>query len=453
MILSMMVLASQGWAFPIVDQRFLVLHDVNLFDVGGGDDYFTSNTTYRARSAYVALFEVSSGAMVDVLVTDDDGYVRFNNIDRAQQYYLRLYGWHDHNNSGRDLFVRDASGNLENAASAPFFPTSISHMGVPPSTINLSFDAAVAGQEWINAAAIGSWTIRRRPGVFATDAQNGAQYTIIMDDPNNCAVPGGSDAAYCYPEMAVYLDPDPLKLEEAWGSKMTIAHELTHLAQHWALVPNSSADPQAYLYAYNYNAPDDSDCGLASAGHNVTTKEYQSAAILEGMAHYVAAVAFNQTQEDDCKLTPPIQVIWDSGYAGTAAEYSCEGWDPATGNPLGDDLDGVEWDTFEVPAGNYFDWSSPNTGHLACSASGATTNRAVEVDWLRFFWDADNKLGLDTSQIMDAWVEADPVNWDADGGGVTTDDPRDRMEAALVDPARLTQTEWNDWAGDNGIDQ
>lgn len=451
-----------GWLFvpeavaaPLVDQTFQVFHATNFEDDGGGDDYFVTNGDYLARHAFVALYTpgptfVASG------FTDGDGLITFENIDKALEHKLWLYGWHDHNNSGRDLVIVDDVGFPLSVKSDAFYPTSTLFT---TTTINLSYDAAIEGQEWINVAAAASWTIRRRPTAFPTESDNGAQYTFVMDDPDNCSPTAiTANAGYCSSEETVYIDPE----EDIF--KSTVAHELGHELQHWALVPDDTEDAQDWMYASDYGASADSDC-TGGEGHSLTSKEYQMAAIVEGMAHYVAAVAFNQTQEDDCRLTPSSQILWDSGFGTQALEYSCEGYDPNTGNPLGTDDGGVEWYGYDVPAGAYFDWDSPNTAHDACSAAGDADNRATELDWLRFFWDLDNKTALSLEDIIEAWVlampsgdqtvsPADPPRWNENDNldsGSSSDNARLRLEVAFGDLG--WGEEWDDFAIDNGVMQ
>lgn len=452
------LLVPEAAAFPIVNQIIRVGHTVAFDDAdnanGNGEEFFKTNTNYAAREAWVELYEEPSHTLAGQGWTDDDGYIQFNSVDKAKQYTLELYGWHDHNINGeRQLSVLDASGFIVSALSSAFYPTSTLFT---TTTISISFDAAVSGQEWVNSAAIGSWAIRRRPASFPTDSDNGAYYTIVMDDPANCPTPLSTAASYCYPEMAVYIDPTDVL---GWARKYIIAHEFGHELQHWALVPSPSADPQDYMYGAGYEAPSDAlGCRDYNPTHSFNSYEYQSAAIVEGMANYFAAVVFNNTSENDCRYDSGPSYPWVLGGAVTGAQFSCEGYDPSTGHPLGEDDDGAEY-AFGIPAGNYFLFDPPNTAttNLPCSDNTITTNRGIELDWMRFFWDLDNKEDIDLSDIINVWSSTkaaggtitDPWNWGDSGD--TGDMPRYRLNGVFDYYGFGAQ--WDTWAEANGVVQ
>jgi hypothetical protein len=464
-------LVSGAEAGPIVVQRFRVGHAVAFVDadVGGGDDFFVTNGNYAARNASVTLYEEPLHLAVDGGLTDDDGYIVFPSLDKAKQYTLELRGFHDLDHDGeRVLVVEGPSGLTLSALSDPFFPTGTSSFNVT-TTIGLAFDASEAGNEWINAAAAASWIMFRRTGAFPTASDSGATYRIVMESPytgcNNHPLP----AAYCNWDQRVFLDPDD---PYAWQRKYIIVHEFGHELQHWALVPSPSANPDDWMHDVDYGADSTvTGCQDYDDQHSYVSYEYQSAAIAEGMAHYVAAVAFNDTTDTDCRFDPGGPYEWYLNGPNYVEQFSCEGYDPAVGHPLGADAGGAEYANYPyVPAGAYFYFDTDGASYYgACSTNPTTTNRAIELDWLRFLWDADTKLDLDTADIVEAWSEAYPAGgtlvdpWNQNDVGDADDMPLYRMHQSFVTfNGYLTQTEWETWAGNpvanppvlgNGVNQ
>jgi hypothetical protein len=447
--MTLMWLASASWA-ALVDQQLRVGDRVDLLDagIGGGEDFFVENTnvTYRARHAYVQLYEEPSHSLVASGHTDANGLITFEDVDTLKDY--SLVRWSGHSINDRPFRVIDADDLSMSAQSADFSPYLVA------TTIDVVFDAAVSGQEWINVAAIGSWVIHRRQAAFPTYTDNEAVYTIKLDDPDNCPVSSAKNAIYCYPDLAVYIDPTT---DDA-ALKSVIAHELAHELQHWALVPTPSSDPQDWMYSSDYDADSDANgCNDQGSGHNFNSFEYQSAAITEGMAHYVAAVAFNNTDQADCRFIPNSFVTWDPGLAPTGEEFSCEGWDPVLEE--GDD-GGAEWIYYDVPGHNHFDWDPPTDPiglppYVECADNTTTSNRGIELDWLRFFWDLDHAEGLETSDVIGAWTAAEPAGgtlvdpWNANDDGDANDAPRVRLNAGF--DGLGFDTEWDNKAVYNGV--
>jgi hypothetical protein len=443
------------WAFAAtlasgapVDQRFRVGHEVNLLDAtGGGEDFFTTNDVYAARFAFVALYEEPGHSLVAFHYTDDNGYVLFEDIDDTAEYTLELFAAHDVFDSWRDFYVKDSSGNIESALSGELQPNSTP---TQINTLGVIFTADPnVGQQWVNAAAIGSWVMYRRPGAFPTYLDNHAEYVIEMEDPSTGCANATQPANYCQGNQKVFLDPnDPY----AWQRKFIIAHEFAHEAQHWNLVPTTTSDPTDYFYLADYNAgADAAHCQDAGAAHDFYSYEYQSSAIIEGMAHYLAAVAFNDTTEEDCRFDPAGGRVWVEDIQSSDDQFSCEGYP--------DDIGGIEWTGYDIPGNDFFhfDYDEAGTNYEPCSDSTDNTNRAIELDWLRFLWDADNKGDLDTADIFVIWITAAPAGgglltpWSADDSGGSSAMPRLRMNNGFI--LQGFEDVWDDWAAYNGVDQ
>jgi hypothetical protein len=464
-------LMSGAEAGPIVVQRVRVGHAVAFVDadVGGGEDFFVTNGNYAARNAIVTLYEEPLHVAVDGGLTDDDGYIVFSSLDKAKQYTLELWAKHDVNHDGeRVLSVLDGAGLMEMALSEPFFPTGTSSFNVT-TTIGQVFDASDAGNEWINAAAAASWSMFRRPGAFPRESDSGAVYRIIMAHPSTSNCAGTLAAGYCPTDQAVFLDPLDTY---AWARKYIIVHEFAHELQHWALVPSPGQEPEDWIVPLDYDATSTvTGCKDHDEHHSYVSYEYQSAAIVEGMAHYITAVAFNDTTDTDCRFDPGGPYEWYLNGPDYDDQFSCEGYDPASGHPLGADAGGAEYANYpNVPAGAYFYFDTDGASYYgACSDNPVTTNRAIEFDWLRFLWDVDTKEGLNMADVVDAWFDANPAGgtlvdpWNEGDLGAAADMPLFRMHRSFVTlNGYLTQTEWDTLAGNplanppilgNGVNQ
>jgi hypothetical protein len=288
----------------------------------------------------------------------------------------------------------------------------------------VSYDGSVSGQEWINVAAIASWTVRRRKSAFPTWTSDGAQYKFALDDPGNGGL-GKSDQS----DEIILLKPGT---NGGWRYKNTIAHELGHSLQFWANAPSSILSDTSL---------DDASCPSGYGYiHKLVSKEYQSAAILEGMASWVAAVAFNNVTQGDCRKVINDSVTWYLGASISPLPYSCEG-----------DVDGDAGAelSFGVSGADYFHEThgfSPN--QVTCTDTTPNTGVAVELDWERFLWDLVTKQGVTFGEIVQAFDDASPEAWNT---LVPRDEFRDALEAELG-----TSAPWNNasyGAARNGVDQ
>jgi hypothetical protein len=137
--------------------------------------------------------------------------------------------------------------------------------------------------------------------------------------------------------------------------------------------------------------------------HDFNSLEWHSGAANEGFASYYAAVAWNQTQELNCTYVLHRWNDWNlDGVDNDTRVFSCEGAVPG-----------------ESDAEDY-----------AGQFCGAASNQGTQLDWMRFFWDLDNKEGLNTTDIVDMWVVSSPDTWTSTGIGSGAGYPSFELEAA-----------------------
>lgn len=216
------------------------------------------------------------------------------------------------------------------------------------------------------------------------------------------------------------------------ASRFVIVHEMGHALGYFA----SDASTSVGDYTANSGI-----CYTASASprvHEMNSKEWQSSAIKEGWAHFYAAVAFNELTETDCGFVYYKSQNYD-------LDLSIESADPHA---------------ISCEAGPIFTLSSVDAkAYMEDWCDGTWTNRGVELDWLRFWWDflqeestvnfADCASIYDNALNGTTWPAIGP--WDPTPGSGTPDANRPyiRMEDAAAFLGLATE-----WAAhvDNGVD-
>ncbi len=166
-------------------------------------------------------------------------------------------------------------------------------------------------------------------------------------------------------------------------------------------------------------------------------KEHQSSAAWEGIAHFYAALAFNDTSESDCVFVYYKNTDWNldeefSPLLIEAAEFAVSCESGPSNNPLPDYL------------GSYCD--------------GTLDNRGTEYDWLRFWWDLETKEGISTTEIYSIWDGAEPDDWNANGdlhchGASLLPGCADEPATRLFDSAASLgfESAWVSWDVYNGV--
>lgn len=432
--------------------NFELSHTVDLVDADSvGDDYFTDGDgTYLARWAYAEIRLASNGTVIDSGYTDDDGMITFTGLSTGVNYRVRLYAEHNVYSAGKKFRVVDDSGDTFWDNSALLSWTTAPNPGWYTA---VAYDAADTDNEWVNVAAVGSWTIRRRPDTWPTYAEMNDGTTDWWHQvalKSACATP---TANWDPVALEVCIDIDV----GGWQYKHIIAHELGHDLSHWvSAVFNGYTGALADLYSMSvdYDAADGGVCPEGDS-HSWTSKEYQSAALIEGIADYVSVVAFNNVTQDDCRVQPAGSVEWDpDDNFSIGLPFSCEGWDDTDQDGVADvgetgDDGGVEWYSFAVDSGDFL-------GDY-CVGTGDVDNRGTELDWTRFFYDLDHQEDVSFEVIFTNFAAAYPPDWNADDSGDPADAPRLRLELAFAadddgaGPDVDLSDVWDTWSAFDGV--
>jgi hypothetical protein len=225
-----------------------------------------------------------------------------------------------------------------------------------------------------NILAAASFALREHPAGLS--GHNFYFHTHIPPDKKGAFMEDG----------VVYLD------QRCKDAKTGTTHELGHLVQY---LRNGS---QGSFVNYE-DIGEDNNCESTDTGHEIDSREWQTAAATEGNAHFYVAATWNDETESDCEFRG----------------VDCQG-----GN------------TFQV------DWLDQCPTPLG--------NRGNELDWLRFWWDLyqDQNLNLSVSTIYSIWDEANPHNW-------TAPYVYKRLRDAAANNG-VSNSSWDTWGAYNGVD-
>jgi len=164
----------------------------------------------------------------------------------------------------------------------------------------------------------------------------------------------------------------------------------------------------SYLVGGNCNrTSSDSDCS-SGGSHGMTSIEWQSCAVNEGFAHFIAADTFNNHAQDDCRFR-----YWGSNHG--SRNVDCEG------------------SSSHVTA-----WMENMCESEALGGAG------VELDWLRQFWDVHTNSGTTNMIPLMAWIR--------ESDGWTAQTAYDELDAAAQAVGGSIRDNWNAGKSWNGVD-
>jgi len=326
-------------------------------DVGGGDDYYLDNDPKPARGVYMVVTD-ADGATVYADFTPsrgaDAGCAAGIDLREVGPYSVQIQSRARIGDNDVVVYKSPDEQTPRSSSIQEITPA-------PGETVTLTWGP---GQAW-NVLSAAGWALRRRDAGLS--GETFAFYNEGCSGGGNC---------YKSSQDRLYIADDQ--------SKFVIAHEMGHK------VAAASNGGRGAKFAYDAESL---DCPWYSSGHSITSEEYQSAAVNEGIASYYSAVVWNRASEEDCWYRASYRMDWDQdGLGDSAEEFSCE-----DGGPFG--LADVDF------MGTY------------CLDSGPTTNRGTQYDWIRFLWDLDTDQGLSTATIFAIWDAADPQRWEPSGTG------------------------------------
>ncbi len=220
--------------------------------------------------------------------------------------------------------------------------------------------------------------------------------------------------------------------------KYIIVHEFGHILAaraNWCGSSSCCAEPSCAAN-HDYYADPDNCYTVATKNHELHSKELQSSAVWEGISHFYAAVAFNETSESDCVFVYYKVIDWNLNE------------DPA-------DLQENAGSPVSCESGPTI---APNPDYLGSYCTGILDNRGTEYDWLRFWWDLTSKENVSVATIYDIWDGAESDDWNATGemscqarspDAACADDPATRLFNSAASLGY--ESEWVSWDVYNGV--
>jgi hypothetical protein len=276
---------------------------------------------------------------------------------------FKLYLYAERTSPGRGAYYQTDAGTLP-------FKQEVITVAATGNPTRRDFQAAAADRPYQAALFLANHTIERANGIRAVKLSG---RNLLRISP----VTGTGTAFYCHNTGVNCTTPKTLRLSsDVANERGLVAHETGHFIHntHHTVTFNKS-------YAYsNADAGNPSDsCIRNPTGHVTESVEWQSAAHLEGLADFFAALAYNNYSSSDRNCQLPSWI----GFGVQVAILDCES--------LGESLSRcAEWTN-----GTLFN----KTGN--------------EMDWTKMYWDFLTDHGGSVELLMAA--EASVQSWPATG--------------------------------------
>ncbi|WP_444995954.1 hypothetical protein [Aliikangiella sp. IMCC44359] len=239
-------------------------------DAGIGEDYFSSSraTARTARGGWVKISQNGVEKWTNYL--DRSGCTpNLSNVSSGQINY-KMWASAKVANNNR-VWINDDNSDVRGTHSANY--------NISSGTTTIAFTPNSTHRAQFNVLAAAVYAVDRFPGGVSN------QYFRIRTNTSKSA---GSH----FRTSGTNGDPTVYMCPCHTNKKFVIVHELGHM-----------------LTYFNKGSRWVNDCGFSSTscpasrgGHSMASKEYSSCAASEGFAHFYAAVAFNDTSQDNCSF-------------------------------------------------------------------------------------------------------------------------------------------------------
>jgi len=322
-------------------------HLVHVVDSGLGEDYEVSSSGYSAW--------VSRGTKVRVLKGGVwSAYDKTNTTTGCFTYSSGAGGAADIELTAQHTLANNQNLYIRNNYGTPVTKVWTFATTLPASNATLTFYTPYGNES--NLSAIAPWVVHRITSLTGNLPQAANKYLYVFNE--NCSAYSGScdGSAFAYGVQSLFIAPEYNHSER----KFLVGHEVAHWIERWW--GNNVGGVGGY--GYNDNDPDCEFTGLGD--HSMFSLEVDFPAYIEGIAHFISAVAWNDPSQG----------------SGVFKFYKVDGWY---------DNDTVLLDT---PGDFSFDWEG---SECAPKEEG----KSVEGDWLRHFWNyLNDPTGLDFNPSM-----------------------------------------------------
>ncbi|NLH50379.1 MAG: hypothetical protein GX444_17500 [Myxococcales bacterium] len=367
--LIFLLLGFAATASANVSVRFCFILDTDYEDYDDGD-YWTEGWNHAAYGIRAKVIDNN---------TDDavfDGWAgttglactSYLSLNTNHTYLVRLYSKaKDDNDNIVHVFQSYSGENLhQQTVDWEYAPT--------VGTTKLYTYEIINQEHETNVLAAASFALSEHPAGLS--GKNFYLHTQIPPDENG---------AYMASDGTIFLD------QTCKDAKTGTTHELGHLV---GLRRNGNQGGYK-----NYGDTGDDNCTSLATDHRLNSREWQSAAVNEGLAHFYTTVTWNDGTENDCEFR----------------DKDCQG---------GSDYQ-VDW----------LNQCNPPLG-----------SRGNEFDWLRFWWDLHHSASISVQTIFSIWNDANPDTW----SGLEYYVYKYLRNAAAANG--ITNAVWDYWGGINGVD-
>lgn len=335
--------------------RICIEYDVDFTDAPYGDYY--SDNTDDVPATGVRLQVVNNDTEGDWFFdytsngTDTGCMPLYQGMSDTDSYSIRVYMQnrvdqdndivvYDRWTSPRTIHVYEVAG-----AFVPDAPGSFTFVLRPG-------DFGGDAKGYVNTAASASYAVDRRNGDVTSKVFRYYMTTSeFCPSTVGCTIPG--DGSWIYPIR---------------NKKFEVVHETGHNIAHYG---NKSAVPVcSYGLNHEEGSPcpgdaDPSDPNYDGGGWQLKSKEWRTAAALEGFVHFYPVAVWNRQDQSDCEL--PYSYF----------SNDCEG---------------------------------PHQ-HMEMTCGGEFSSRGAAMDWVTFWWDVHQDLGVLYGTVLDIWDDTNPHSW------------------------------------------
>lgn len=401
-MIALLLTAAPAWA-TLYSVSFCLEFDTTWADNGVGEDYWTTDTDRTARGVWLSVEEngTATEKYTPHYVDDSTGCATVG-LDSTRSYRVKAKS---------SAYVSGVYLHAYDDDTSPASLYTVFYTAFVPSS-STTYDLDIPDTDNRNVLlSVATWAMSRGHGMSTP---------VTIDFYST----GGSSSGPHHDMGDVYYNTTSAR-------KYIITHEIGHAI---AFNVDEGAEPNfSYDAAENYCDGD----GAAEDSHGQVSKEYQSAAAVEGWGDFYSAITWNTTADSDCfygrHYSSDFDLDFEDDNSGTV---DCEGRPVATG--IESYVSGRDWLADLVAAADPMGCTTP------------MPNRGVQYDWLRFFWDMTTDEGVSYADLVDLWDAMDARSFDDNGSTSTvTDDPTERLlqAAALLG---LTPEYANQM--DNGVD-
>ncbi len=215
---------------------------------------------------------------------------------------------------------------------------------------------------------------------------------------------GTCDGVGAWGGTSMCFGNDPQGGPHTTASKYTIAHEIGHGVQEaGAGLPFANYNPQLNIPACRCD-----HVRYANRLHCMQSVELQSAAIVEGFAHFIAALTFNDRRQRDCTFGYYKEILGDDGRVlPPPVGLDCSGpvrWMRNHGCVPRDQPGGVEWDwlnfLWNLHTAGANGLTMPETFALQRRACGGVSCTNVNLLWSKLRQAAEEIYGVSSPKAQ-----------------------------------------------------